>query len=258
MIEENEFRPYQIYKITNLIDGKLYIGQTIDPKTRWYKHKYNATHENSPQYDSHLSRAIRKCGIENFIFEVIAQTKTIEFSDELEINFIAQYKSMDRVFGYNISPGGQGRRMVSQETREKQSKALKGRFVGEKNPTWGRHHTAENKRFFSEMNKGNKYRVGAIVSEETRQLLSEINIGKKATEETKKKMSESMIGKNKGKENGMFGKRAYNSKLTMDQAEEIRKEYFLGQSMSKLAKKYNVNKRTILDIIHNRKYVKRD
>lgn len=64
-----------------------------------------------------------------------------------------------------------------------------------------------------------------------------------------------MLGKNAGAENGMFGKRSPNAKLTVETAGQIRSEYAGGKiSMKKLAEKYGVSKKTILNIIHERIY----
>ena len=63
-------------------------------------------------------------------------------------------------------------------------------------------------------------------------------------------MSKSMIGKNIGVKNGMYGKASAHAKLTKEQAILIREEYVYGNiSMLKLSKKFNVSKRTILNII---------
>lgn len=86
-----------IYKITNLINGKVYIGQSVDPKRRFQEHK--SGYGNIPLYNS-----IKKYGVENFSFEVIE--KDIENYDEREIFWIDFYQSTDRDFGYNISKGG--------------------------------------------------------------------------------------------------------------------------------------------------------
>ena len=58
-----------IYKITNLINQKIYIGQSIHPvEERLARHFQDAISE---RIDTHLARAIRKYGTENFIIEVI-------------------------------------------------------------------------------------------------------------------------------------------------------------------------------------------
>jgi group I intron endonuclease len=240
---------WSIYRIKNLLNSKIYIGQTKDPKTRWSRHKSDA--RLGKKYNWYLYDAMRKYGVDNFIFEVIAQTKYIEEVDRLEILLIEQYKSTDRNFGYNISEGGQSNKLVSVETREKQSKAAKGRKPWNKNIPC----SEETKKLLSEANKGKKFRLGVKASAETKKILSNINLGKKASEETIEKMSRSMMGKNAGKKNGMYGRKSSHAKLTQEQASEIRSEYKLGgTTLIALALKYEVSKKTILNIVHNKIY----
>ena len=93
-----------IYKITNKINGKVYIGQAINIHYRFTRHKNDAFDLNNRQYHSALYQAIRKYGIENFIFEVIEECAPDKL-DEKEIHYIAQYESFGPK-GYNLTPGG--------------------------------------------------------------------------------------------------------------------------------------------------------
>ena len=88
-----------IYKITNLINGKIYIGQTVHPNKRWIEHKYKARNE-LDNYPIHL--AIKKYGEENFSFEVLEETENY---DEREKELIKQYNSLCPN-GYNVAIGG--------------------------------------------------------------------------------------------------------------------------------------------------------
>lgn len=101
-----------IYKITNKVNGKIYIGQTIKTiRARWNQHKRNAKYSlDHKEYDHYFARAILKYGPDNFIVETleIIELETEELlKDELnrlEIHYIAQYDSMKK--GYNSNPGG--------------------------------------------------------------------------------------------------------------------------------------------------------
>lgn len=240
---------WSIYRITNLLNNKIYIGQTKDPKTRWSRHKSDARLDK--KYNWHLYDAMRKYGVDNFVFEVIAQTKFFEEVDRLEVLFIEQYRSTDKNVGYNISAGGQANKLVSLETRNKMSKAALGREAWNKNKPCSK----ETKKLLSQANRGNKFRLGVKTSEKTKILLSQINTGKKATDATKHKMSRSMLGKNAGEKNGMFGKTSAIAKLTMEQAAEIRRDYNAGGiTLIVLATKYGVSKKTISNIVHNKIY----
>ena len=93
-----------IYKTTNKLDGKIYIGQDKN---------------NNPYYfgsGKKLQRAIHKYGKENFIKEILEECKNEDHMNEREIYWISFYKSQDREFGYNISEGGkEGDRKIGQD-----------------------------------------------------------------------------------------------------------------------------------------------
>lgn len=92
-----------IYIIKNKLNGKVYIGQTIqNPKDRWYRHcaKSNISKNEA---NMHIKRAILKYGKENFSFEVI-ETCLKEQLNEREIYWINYYDSYNK--GYNNTLGG--------------------------------------------------------------------------------------------------------------------------------------------------------
>lgn len=95
-----------IYKITNQLNNKVYIGQTCrDLQTRWREHKSRA----DCGYNTHLYNAILKYGQENFKIEEIEQVETSQL-DEQEIYWIAFYDSNNPQKGYNLTIGGQGKK----------------------------------------------------------------------------------------------------------------------------------------------------
>ena len=67
-----------IYSYTNLINQKKYIGQTITPEQRKKAHKSGAFNEADSTYDSPFHRAIRKYGLENFNYEILAETEDLD------------------------------------------------------------------------------------------------------------------------------------------------------------------------------------
>lgn len=112
-----------IYKITNIINKKIYIGQTIKSiEERWKKHTWLSTKRNSKMA---ITLAIIKYGEENFIIEKIDEASTIEELNEKEIFYIEEYKSK-YPNGYNIGNGGLNRNH-SIETRKKIGEANKGK-----------------------------------------------------------------------------------------------------------------------------------
>lgn len=98
-----------IYKITNLINNKVYIGQSTSIQRRLGEHKYKPYYEKSDGYNTPLYRAIRKHGVENFSFETIEEC-SLEQLDGREIFWIQYYGSYIRDNkGYNLTLGGGGR-----------------------------------------------------------------------------------------------------------------------------------------------------
>lgn len=94
-----------IYKITNLVNGKSYIGQSIDINRRWRNEKSSAFNIDSNGYNSLLSQAFRKYGIDNFSFEILEECAVSELNEK-EIYYISFYNSYFQ--GYNATTGGQG------------------------------------------------------------------------------------------------------------------------------------------------------
>lgn len=97
-----------IYKFTNNINGKSYIGQSINIDKRVKEHFWKAENENDISFNSILHQAIRKYGAENFSVSVIEECKA-EMLDELEKHYIVEYNTITPN-GYNILSGGQQQR----------------------------------------------------------------------------------------------------------------------------------------------------
>ena len=89
-----------IYSITNLINNKRYIGQSVNITDRWRAHRIRSKTQETPLY-----RAIRKYGLDNFSFEVLEECSQEELNDK-EVYWIAFYKANQREFGYNLTSGG--------------------------------------------------------------------------------------------------------------------------------------------------------
>ena len=105
--------PY-IYKITNKINGKCYIGKTLQTiEKRWQEHKKEANKTRSQ--DRPLYRAINKYGIENFEIQIIEEIQNV-----LEININEREKYWIEYFqsfkkGYNATCGGDGKHYLDYE-----------------------------------------------------------------------------------------------------------------------------------------------
>lgn len=97
-----------IYKITNLINNKIYIGQTVHPERRWTEHKQKARH-GQDKFPIHL--AINKYGENNFSFEIIEWTDDYNNEEKRlirELNTICPN-------GYNVSEGGENHVMLGED-----------------------------------------------------------------------------------------------------------------------------------------------
>ena len=94
-----------IYKITNQINGKVYIGQSVNIQQRWIEHRSVAFNINNKNYNCHLYCSIRKYGIENFILTILEECSQEELNNK-EIYWIKYYDSTNKEKGYNILLGG--------------------------------------------------------------------------------------------------------------------------------------------------------
>lgn len=118
-----------IYKIINIKNQKIYIGQTTKkrPTDRFSQHKYLALHPQQEKSISYLHRAMESDGIDNFKFEIIEQVDNL-LLNEREKYWIKQYNSLTPN-GYNLTVGGQGTpgfsRPQSQEERNKKGNSVK-------------------------------------------------------------------------------------------------------------------------------------
>lgn len=97
-----------IYKITNKINGKSYIGQSVNIDKRIKAHLWAYNKEHLPTYNYHLYQAFRKYGIDNFEISILETIDTIDKNllNELEIKYIQLYDSYHS--GYNMTIGGDG------------------------------------------------------------------------------------------------------------------------------------------------------
>lgn len=110
-----------LYKITNIINLKVYIGMTTKTiNERLYSH---IRHSIKPKFRLH--HAIKKYGEKNFIIETIDETDDQEIANELEKFWIKTFNSTSYGHGYNMSLGGAGKSLlIAEETRKKIKSAV--------------------------------------------------------------------------------------------------------------------------------------
>lgn len=175
--------------------GKMYVGITkLKPENRW---------NNGDGYQSQpkFFNAIKKYGWDNFKHEVLLKGLTREQAEYAEKLFIRYWDSIAK--GYNIEGGGIRHKEVSKETRLKMSNS----HMGKNNFMYGKHHTEKTKQKISKANKGknigkNNPNYGKKHTKETRNKISKANKGKIIPKDVKDKISASL-----GKEVAMIDKK---------------------------------------------------
>ena len=217
-----------IYKITNLINGKIYIGQTVKSlEKRWKNHLASSKKSN---YPIHL--AIKKYGQENFSREILFECSTQEELNSQELKNALELNSF-APNGYNLA-AGDGKGKWSEETKKKMSLAKKGKPM----------------------------------PEDQKIRLRTLSKGRKHSEETKKKMSLSRSGdKNplfgkKGEKSPLFGKhRSKEVRQKISENHGKAKEYFLisptgehisGKNLRKFCRDNDINYNSIKDITYGK------
>jgi len=192
---EKEFKTnYVIYLLRNLINSKIYIGQTINLKSRLSHHIKSKERQS-------ITNSIKKYGTENFICEILDYANSFEELNDLEMSYISKYNSTDRLIGYNIRSGGlnskcsestkiklrqlNSGKKVSEETKIK----IKNSTTGDKNHFFGKKHTKETR---EKMSESWKYR--SLTTDKTRNRMSESQLGRKHSDETKQKMRLKRLG----------------------------------------------------------------
>ena len=169
-----------IYKTTNLINGKIYVGQDS---------KNNSNYLGSGKY---IINSIKKYGKENFKKEYICECSNKEKLDEKEIYWIKELNSKVPN-GYNIVDGGTGGDTITNNPnldfiKKKMSELKIGKHHSEetkekiRESIFGKHHSEETKEKIGNKSKGRKH------TKETKKKLYDLNIGKKMSEEIKFKM----------------------------------------------------------------------
>jgi group I intron endonuclease len=172
-------RRFFVYRITNTENGKLYIGKTFDPATRLAGHKWQM--KNGHQTPVH--RAMRRYGVDAFLFEVLAGFPIEDDALAFERELIRTLRTRDRQRGYNVSEGGDGPSGVrpSEETRSKMRASHRARVMRDGPPVL----TPDARARIGNALRGRKR---GPMSEETKAKLREASTGRKFGEDFKEKI----------------------------------------------------------------------
>ena len=203
---------HYLYRITNKINGKIYIGQTISPQKRWCGHKNQAKKETPNQL---ISKAIKKYGSDNFEFEVIAICWSYEDANWTEEELIKQYDSLaNNCKGYNLSLGGETA-PKTEEWKQAVKKTKESWSIEKREAIKQQQAISAKQRIidYPETNPSSYGFTGTDLSEESRKKSSEThkllpppNKGKVFSEEWRNNISKSHIGLLSGDKHPMFGK----------------------------------------------------
>lgn len=114
-----------IYKIENLVNGKVYIGQSVDIKARWSCHK--SEFNKNIHSGVHFQRAWNKYGASNFKLTIIEECEE-PLLNEKEIFYIELYQSNNPEYGYNCESGGREGKKINEELKKYLSKKIREYF----------------------------------------------------------------------------------------------------------------------------------
>jgi group I intron endonuclease len=203
-----------IYAIVNLVDGKQYVGSSMNIKKRSRDHLWFLRNDRHP--NPYLQNAFNKYGESSFEFRILEEVVSEEELLAAEQYWLDYTQCYDREHGYNIDFAAD-RKVFAPETRAKISAANTGRV-----------HTAESRARMSAAQKGR------FVSDEARVKLRAANLGKTMTVEACAKIAKAKLV------------------MTPNQVHEVRRRVVTGDSLSSLARSYGVSKETIRNIIRGR------
>ncbi len=234
-----------VYGIFNLINGKVYIGSSVNVEKRLKQHKNHLTKGN--HCNPFLSNAWNKYSQNNFCFSIIEKTETRNVRG-LEQYYIDILKTHSREFGYNLNPNATGGNHIGNKASLESKKKMSLWQIGKK-------LSEETKRKIGlkslGRNKGNKFNLGKKASDLTKQKLSEIQ--KIIQNRPEKKIQNIQRG---------LQNRELNAKkqamFSLIQIDRVRWYYDDGMTQTGLAKMFNCSRTTIHNVLNCKKFAYRE
>jgi group I intron endonuclease len=217
---DNNQKNIGVYKISNTLSGRYYIGYSTNINRRFTVHRGKLKH--NCHDNIFLQRAYNLDGEDKFKYDIIHICDTEEDAKEIELQYLTDLNIREQLYNLNYNNSG-GDLMTHHPDKEKIREKIVNSFketlnnmtpeerkqkygkCGEKNGMFGKTHTEEVRKKLSDTHKGNTYCNGKKASDETRQKMSEnakLKIGEKNSfygkhhsEETIQRIKE----KNKGR-----------------------------------------------------------
>lgn len=195
----------RIYIISNSINDKKYIGQTVQSlNSRWAGHVFDSSRKNTA-----IAKAILKYSPENFNIELLEDNIPYAELDKKEIEYIKKYDTVSPN-GYNLSHGGQS--FKTEEDLQLMSERVKGEKnpmygkVGELNPFYGKSHTDEYKEnsskrakeWYDNLPSEEKDKIENRLRKTRMEMMQTIGSGMKGknhTDDSKNRIREKMLGR---------------------------------------------------------------
>lgn len=208
-VKEEEKYKSGLYVIINKITKKIYIGSTNNFRTRFLRHKNNLL--NNKHKNSHLQNSVNKYGLNNFEFKPLDIIEPRKLK-KIETYYIHLFDCTDREVGYNICPTATNTTLglkLSEETKEKMSRSKL--------------------EFYSNPDNVREY------SEQEKDILRTLNLGRKWTAKQKKNM-------------GHKGEKNHKSKLNSEDVLNIRELLKQNITLIKIAKIYNISIQSVWGI----------
>ena len=191
-----------IYAIQNTVNGKVYIGSSVNLRKRKAQHWLalgKGTHKNKI-----LQNAWNKHGSDGFRFVILEHCpiEQLLYREQFYLDQCSQYNicpTAGNTLGMKHTPEArakivEAKKHLSPETYARMSAAHKGKQVGDKNPNFGRKHTPEALAKIGAASLGRVTFSGKKHTEETKKKISARKIGVKLSDETRAKMSASHMG----------------------------------------------------------------
>lgn len=135
-----------IYKIENIVNNKVYVGQTAKSLSV-RKRSHLCELRNNRHKNTKLQNAVNKYGLDNFTFDVLDQAESEKELNNKEIYWMNHYNAIE--VGYNIRGGGHDR-TVHHDTKEK----IRRSKLGSKNPMYGKRLSNRTRKLMSQSHKG--------------------------------------------------------------------------------------------------------